>query len=121
MDAALDTPENKKFVADFEAKYKRIPSEYAATAYDAARILETAVRNLNGNITDKKAFAAAVKSAGQTFRSVRGPFRFNTNNLPIQNYYMFQVAKSAGHLGVKQIGVALPNHIDAYYTKRVAK
>ena len=120
-DAALDTPENKKFVMDFEAKYKRIPSEYAATAYDAARILESAVRKLNGNITDKKAFAVAVKSAGQSFRSVRGPFRFNTNNLPIQNYYMFQVAKNAGHLGVKEIGVALLDHPDAYFSKCVVK
>lgn len=33
--AALDNPENKQFVAAFTAKYKRIPSEYAATACPA--------------------------------------------------------------------------------------
>ncbi|MGS0758347.1 ABC transporter substrate-binding protein, partial [Roseateles sp. GG27B] len=37
-DAALDTPENKSFVAAFQAKYKRMPSLYAATGYDAAQL-----------------------------------------------------------------------------------
>jgi branched-chain amino acid transport system substrate-binding protein len=82
-DAALDNPDSRKFVADFEAKYKRTPSEYAATAYDAARLLDVAYRKLGGKAADNAALAAAVKSAGSEFKSVRGPFRFNNNNLPI--------------------------------------
>jgi branched-chain amino acid transport system substrate-binding protein len=116
-DVALDTPENKKFVAAFEAKYKRTPSEYAATAFDAAQLLDVAVNKLKGNVSDKKALAAAVKAAGQEFRSVRGPFQFNSNNLPIQNYYAFQVAKEAGKPVVKMLGTTLAQHKDSYYTK----
>ncbi|SNT38147.1 amino acid/amide ABC transporter substrate-binding protein, HAAT family [Noviherbaspirillum humi] len=116
-DAALDTPENKKFVAAFEARYKRTPSEYAATAYDAAQILNVALTKVKGNTADKKAFAAAVKAAGQEFKSVRGPFKFNNNNLPIQNYYAFEVVKEGGKPAVKLAGTPLQNHSDAYHAK----
>jgi branched-chain amino acid transport system substrate-binding protein len=113
-DAALDTPDNKKFVEAFQARYKRVPSEYAATAYDAARLLDLAVQKVGGNTGDRKAFAAAVKAAGAEFRSVRGPFRFNNNNMPVQNYYIFEVTKNAGRVEVRQSGVALSNHADSY-------
>jgi branched-chain amino acid transport system substrate-binding protein len=120
-DAALDTPENKKFVSAFEQKYKRTPSEYAATGYDAAQVLDTAIKKVNGKTSDKKAFAAAVKASGQEFRSVRGPFSFNNNNLPVQNYYAFEVASEGGKPVVKQLGTPLQQHKDAYHTKCVAK
>lgn len=68
-DAALDTSENKKFVDDFERKYKRTPSEYAATAYDAANILNIALGKAKAG--DAKALAVAVKAAGSEFKSVR--------------------------------------------------
>jgi branched-chain amino acid transport system substrate-binding protein len=62
-----------------------------------------------------------VKAAGQEFHSVRGPFRFNNNNLPVQNYYVFQVVKESGQAVSKQLAVALPDHMDAYYAKCALK
>jgi len=120
-DAALDTAENKKFVAAFEAKYKRLPSEYAATGYDAAQVLDVALRKVGGNTADKAAFAKAVKAAGSEFKSVRGPFKFNNNNLPIQNYYAFEVVKAGGKLVTRQVGVPLPEHTDSYHTQCALK
>lgn len=113
-DAALDTPENRKFVAAFESKYKRTPSEYAATAFDAAQVLDVALRKVAGNTSNKKAFAQAVRVAGSEFKSVRGPFRFNTNNMPVQNYYAFEAKKEGGKLVVRQAGTPLTQHADAY-------
>ena len=120
-DAALDTPENRKFVAAFEAKYKRTPSEYAATGYDAANLLDAAFRKLGGKTGDAKALAAAVKATGGEFKSVRGPFRFNNNNLPIQNYYAFEAAKDGGKVAVKQIGTPRKEHSDAYHSQCALK
>jgi branched-chain amino acid transport system substrate-binding protein len=120
-DAALDNPESKQFAAAFEKKYKRPPSMYAATAYDAARILDVAIRKVNGKTSDKKAFAAAVKAAGSEFKSVRGRFEFNANNMPVQNYYAFEVVKSNGKVTPKLVGTPLSNHKDAYFTKCTAK
>lgn len=116
-DVALDSAENKRFVSAFEAKFKRVPSEYAAAGYDAANLLDAAVRKAGRNTNDKKAFVAAIKAAGAEFRSVRGPFRFNNNNLPIQNYYAFQVVKEGGKVTVKYIDTPLKEHRDAYAGK----
>jgi branched-chain amino acid transport system substrate-binding protein len=113
-DAALDVPENRAFVTAFTARYKRVPSEYAAAAYDAGRLLNVAVGKLQGKPGDRRALAAAVKASGDQFRSVRGPFSFNKNNLPVQNYYAFQVVKEGGAPVVKQIATPLALHRDAY-------
>lgn len=87
----LDNPVNKKFVADFEKAYGYVPSNFSAHAYDAAMLLDSAVRAVKGNVSDKDAFRAALKKAD--FRSVRGEFKFNTNQFPIQNYYLVKAAK----------------------------
>jgi len=118
-DAALDTPENKKFVAAFEAKYKRTPSEYAATAYDAAQVLNIALAKAKPG--DNKALAAAVKAAGSEVKSVRGPFAFNNNNLPIQNYYAFETVKSGGTVAGKLVATPLTKQVDAYHTQCALK
>jgi branched-chain amino acid transport system substrate-binding protein len=116
-DPGLDNAENRKFIAAFEKKYKRLPTYYAATGYDAANLLDSAVKRVKGDTKDKKAFAAAVKAAGQDFKSVRGPFSFNNNNMPIQNYYVFQVAKEGAKVVSKQIATPLSRHKDAYHAK----
>ncbi|MFT7723057.1 MAG: ABC transporter substrate-binding protein [Roseateles sp.] len=110
-DAALGTPENKAFVAAFQAKYKRVPSLYAATGYDAAQVLDVALRNAGG---DRKKLAAAVKAAGAAFKSVRGPFRFGNNNMPVQNFYAFETWREAGKVSTRLVGTPLPHHVDAY-------
>jgi branched-chain amino acid transport system substrate-binding protein len=111
--ADLDNPENKKFVAAFEAKYKRTPAEFAAQAYDTIMLLNGAVSDIGGKIEDKEAFLAALKKA--PFKSVRGNFRFNTNHFPIQDYYQTHIVKGAdGKLQIKVEDVALKDHGDAY-------
>lgn len=110
-DAALDTPENRKFVTAFEAKYKRTPSLYAATGYDAAHLLDAALSKAGG---DAKKLAAAVKAVGSDFKSVRGPFRFNKNNMPVQNYYAFETVRDGGKVATKLVGTPLPVHADSY-------
>jgi branched-chain amino acid transport system substrate-binding protein len=116
-DAALDNPENRAFTAAFTAKYKRVPSEYAAAAYDAGRLLDAAIRKAGAQATDKRALAAAVKASGGEFKSVRGPFRFNKNNMPVQNYYAFQVASEGGRPVVKMVGTPLAAQADSYQAK----
>jgi branched-chain amino acid transport system substrate-binding protein len=110
-DAALDTPENRKFVAAFEAKYKRTPSLYAATGFDAANLLDVALRKAGG---DARKLPAAVKAAGGEFKSVRGPFRFGRNNMPVQDYYAFETAKVDGKVVTRRIGTPLTAHADPY-------
>jgi branched-chain amino acid transport system substrate-binding protein len=110
----LDNASNKRFVDDFEKKYNRIPSQYAAQSYDAALLIDSALAKVKGNVTDKKALMAAFKAAN--FASVRGKFKFAHNNFPIQDLYAVEVAKDPkGRVNLKTISTPLPNHQDAYH------
>lgn len=101
--AALDNPQNRKFVESFRAKFDRDPASFAAMTYDAVMLLDSAVREVKGNIGNQDAFRAALKKAN--FQSVRGPFRFNTNQQPIQNTYVGVVeARKDGSLYIKPVG-----------------
>ncbi|MEY2890103.1 MAG: hypothetical protein RJA98_11 [Pseudomonadota bacterium] len=113
-DVALATPGNAEFVAQFTKKYGRTPSHYAAVAFDTAKLLDLAVKKVGGKIQDKAAFAAAVRSSATELKAIRGPFRFNTNNMPVQNYYAFRVVKEGGQITVKQMETPLANHQDVY-------
>jgi branched-chain amino acid transport system substrate-binding protein len=87
----LDNPQSKKFVAAYEAAYNSVPGTYAMQAYDTAMLIDSAVKAVKGDLSNKEAVSAALKKAD--FTSLRGSFRFNTNGYPIQNFYLTKVAK----------------------------
>ena len=109
----LDNPANRKFVAEFEKEYKRLPTGYAASGYDTALLMDSAIRKVKGKIEDKEALRAAIKAAD--FKSVRGDFKFGPNHFPVQNYYLQLVGRgNDGKLVHKTIGTVLQNRADAY-------
>jgi len=109
----FDNPANRKFVAAFEKEYKRIPSVFAAQGYDAALLIDAAVRDVKGKVEDVEAVRKSMKAA--RFESVRGAFKFNKNQMPIQNYYLRVVAKDGqGRIVNKTIGTIFKDHGDAY-------
>ena len=109
----LDTPTNKKFVADFKAKYQRYPSHYEAQTYDAIMLINSAVEKVNGNLANKAQLRAALEKAD--FASVRGPFKFGNNHFPIQNFYLRQVVKDADNrYTTKILNTVYEKHQDPY-------
>ena len=109
----FDNAANRKFVAAFEKEYRRIPSVFAAQGYDAALLIDAAVRDVKGKVEDIEAVRKALKAA--RFESVRGAFKFNRNQMPIQNYYLRVVAKDQrGRIVNKTIGTIFKDHGDAY-------
>jgi len=109
----FDNPANKKFVAEFEKEYKRLPTGYAASGYDTALLIDSAVRKVKGRIEDKDALRNALRAAD--FESVRGHFKFNRNQFPIQNYYLQVVGKGPdGRLMQKTLATVLTDRGDAY-------
>jgi branched-chain amino acid transport system substrate-binding protein len=87
----LDNPQNKEFVAGYEKEFGAVPATYAFQAYDTAMLIDAALKEVNGNLTDKDKLRAAIRKA--PFKSVRGNFRFNRNHYPIQDFYLVKVAK----------------------------
>ncbi|MFY7867339.1 ABC transporter substrate-binding protein [Roseateles sp.] len=109
----MDNAANKKFVADFQKDYGRLPSLYASQGYDAALLMDAAVRDVKGKIEDKPALLKALKAA--KFNSVRGSFKFNNNQYPVQDYYLRIIGKDAqGRVTNKTLGKIFENHADAY-------
>ena len=82
----FSNPANQKFMAEFQKEYGRIPTLYASQGYDAALLINAAVRDTKGKLEDRAAVRKALQAA--KFDSVRGAFKFNTNQYPIQNYYV---------------------------------
>jgi branched-chain amino acid transport system substrate-binding protein len=88
----LDNPISKKFVADFEAAYNYVPALYASQGYDAALLVDAAVKAAGDKVKDKEALRDAFRKA--SFTSVRGaPFKLNTNGFPIQDVYVVKAVK----------------------------
>ncbi|MEY3665573.1 MAG: hypothetical protein RLZZ153_1755 [Pseudomonadota bacterium] len=110
----INNPPNKRFVEEFEKEYKRLPTLYASQGYDTAMLIDSAVKAVGGKIENQEAVRKALKEA--KFESVRGEFRFNTNQYPVQNYYLREVQKDAqGRLVNRIVGEpVLARHGDAY-------
>ncbi|QQN62794.1 ABC transporter substrate-binding protein [Bradyrhizobium diazoefficiens] len=109
----LDNSQSKKFVAAYEAAYSSVPGTYAMQGYDAAMLIDSAVKGVKGDLSNKDAVAAALKKAD--FTSLRGSFKFNTNGYPIQDFYLTKVAKRPdGKFQTEIVQKVFANYGDRY-------
>ncbi|GGF81744.1 ABC transporter substrate-binding protein [Azorhizobium oxalatiphilum] len=109
----IDTPENKAFVAAFEKEYGIVPSLYAAQGYDAAKMIDGALKATGGKVSDKAAFRKALASA--PFKSVRGDFSIGKNGFPLQDFYVVKPVKRAdGKYETVTVSKVFDNMTDAY-------
>jgi branched-chain amino acid transport system substrate-binding protein len=112
----LPNDANKKFVADFRAKHKTTPSFYGAQAYDAALLVDSAVKAVNGDLANKNGMRAEMRKAN--YASVRGPYKYGNNHFPIQNFYLQDVVKdSDGNLTLKTVATIVKDSQDQFHDK----
>jgi len=112
----LPNDANKRYVADFRKKHNDYPSYYGAQAYDSIMLIASAAEALKGDLANKDRVRAELKKAN--FKSVRGGFSFNTNNFPIQNFYIQEAVKDAdGKMTVKTIATAISKAKDPHFEK----
>ena len=88
----LDNPANHQFVAAFRKTYGRTPTLYASQGYEAARLLGSALKAVDGDVSKLDALRSALRKAD--FDSVRGKFAFSANQHPIQDIYIREVVKA---------------------------
>jgi branched-chain amino acid transport system substrate-binding protein len=109
----LPNDANKKFVGDFRAKHKTYPSFYGAQSYDSANLINSAVVAVNGDLAKKDAMRAEMRKAN--YASVRGPYKYGNNHIPIQNFYLQDVVKDAeGNLTLKTVATIVENNQDRF-------
>ena len=115
----LDTPQNKKFVADYEAAYNAVPGSYSMHAYDAALLIDSALKATGGKTDNKDALRAALKKAD--FKSLRGDFKIGLNGFPIQDFYLVKAAKRPdGKFQTEIVEKVFDDYTDAYAKECVA-
>lgn len=109
----LDNAANKAFVAGFEAAYDRLPSVYAMQGYEAAHIMGAGLKAAGGDVSKLDDLRAGMRKAD--FDSVRGEFRFGTNQHPVQDLYAREVVKDdKGRLVNRIVSKVFDDHVDAY-------
>ncbi len=112
----LDNPANQKFVKGYVAKYGKNPSNYAAQGYDGASIIAATMMAMKGQWKDSLDIMKAMRKV--KYDSVRGPYSYNVNGMPIQNFYKQEVIKGKdGKPDIVTRGVIFANYKDAYWEK----
>ncbi len=109
----LDNPANRQFVAAFTQAYGRTPTLYASQGYDAARLLGSALKAVDGDVEKLDALRTALRKAD--FDTVRGKFAFSANQHPIQDIYIREVVKGAdGTFTNQTIEAVFKDHSNVY-------
>jgi branched-chain amino acid transport system substrate-binding protein len=91
----LDFTANKEFRTAYKTKYSAAPTVYAVQTWDAANVLNRALRTATGLQGD--ALAAALGSIGMIGDSPRGAWSFDGQS-PRQTFYLRKVEKSGDAL-----------------------
>jgi branched-chain amino acid transport system substrate-binding protein len=90
-----DAPATKKFVAEYEAAFKKLPSIYGFSHYSAAMWLAEAIKSINGNIEDRPKFLEAVRKTVLNGSPLGRPVRLDDYGNPVYDVYIRDVVKRA--------------------------
>jgi branched-chain amino acid transport system substrate-binding protein len=95
--ADLDTPSNKRFVADMQKDYGNIPGIYAAGLYINGMVAEAGLEKTGGKTDDKDAFINALRAVELT-DTPRGPFHFDHLGNVVGSFYIRRCERRDGKL-----------------------
>jgi branched-chain amino acid transport system substrate-binding protein len=108
----LDTPENKKFVDGYKARYNAVPGSYQYMGYTAAKMVIQALKDINGRAEDKDAFIAALSKV-----QIKGPMgmaSFDEHHGLVADFYMLTVEKGKDGRLQNRCGERIPQVKDPY-------
>src|SRR5262245_12139237 len=96
----VDNPESKKFVAEYQAKFKALPDIFSDYGYVGARAVSEALQAIDGDASNKDKLAEAMTKV--KFNAPRGPWRMDpiVHN-PIQDIHLCQVIEKDGKVTSK--------------------
>ena len=95
--AAIETPVNKRFVAEYRKKYGKVPSYYSEVCYTTGRWINEAAKAVGGDVEDRDRLLAALRKV-EIPDAPRGPIKLDAHGNPIQNIYIRKVEKKGGEL-----------------------
>jgi branched-chain amino acid transport system substrate-binding protein len=104
----LDTPENRAFVKDFEARYNAWPNIYSEGGYASGLLIGAAIEALKGELGDRAKFREALRTVAPKIRAPRGPIQFDRYQQVITSIYIMKVERQGNRL-VNVILDTIPN------------
>jgi len=105
--AAIESPENARFVAAVNKEYGADPGYYTLGAYSAGVLVEAAAKAVRGKVEDKDAFMKALRNPG-VVHDPRGEWRLDQRGNPVMNIYIRKVERKGGKL-VNAVVKTYPN------------
>jgi branched-chain amino acid transport system substrate-binding protein len=96
--AALDTPESRAFVRDYEARYNGWPSAHSERGFVAGQLVAAAIEELKGNVSDRARVREALLSTVTKIHPPRGPIRFDRYQQAITPVYITKVERRGNRL-----------------------
>src|SRR5499427_525899 len=96
----VNNPESKKFVADYQTKFKALPDIFSDYGYVGARAVAEALQAIDGDAGNKDKLAEAMSKV--KFNAPRGPWRMDpVVHNPIQDIHLCQVIEKEGKVTSK--------------------
>ena len=109
----MKNEQSQAFVKAYEAAYNVVPGTYAMQAYDAALLIDSAIKSAGGKVSDRNAVRAGLRKAD--FQSLRGNFKMGVNGYPIQDFYLVQVVpRPDGKFQTSIRTKIFENYVDVY-------
>ena len=96
--AALDTPVNRTFVAEYEQRHKIWPTRYSEQGYTSAQLVTLALESLRGDLRDRAAVREALRKAIGQVKAPRGAVAFDQYNQLVTDEYILRVERQGGRL-----------------------
>jgi branched-chain amino acid transport system substrate-binding protein len=112
----LKTPENQSFVAEFQKRMHFMPAQEGPNGYVGAEAIVDAIKAVNGDLTDKMKFIAALKAV--KFDSPKGPISLDKYGQVIQSMYIREAQKVNGQ--TSNVPIATYKDVDQFWPYKEA-
>ncbi len=107
----IKTPENERFVAEFKKRMNILPANEGPNGYVGAHAIADAIKAVNGDLSDKMKFIAALKAV--KFSSPKGDIALDKYGMVIQSMYIREVQKVDGQLA--NVPIATYTDVDQFW------
>jgi branched-chain amino acid transport system substrate-binding protein len=96
--AVIDSPENKAFVKEYDAKHKTWPSRYSEAGYVTAQLIAAALDSLKGDLGDRNKVREALRQALPRIKPPRGHMEFDAYRQCITPEFVMKTEKQGGRI-----------------------
>jgi branched-chain amino acid transport system substrate-binding protein len=94
----IDSPENRTFVKEYDAKYKTWPSRYGEAGYVTGQLITAAIDALKGDLGDRARVREALRQALPKVKPPRGHMDFDAYRQCITAIFIMKTEKQGGRI-----------------------